>query len=357
MQQQQARPQASGSAVASETSLFAGLSFPEVPTSLIVPRQRAAAEPGGQDAGHSRAEPVAEGTEMVSLESSSSAPQVVQALVQSASLASLYAPAPIARNYPDLSRISGSGSGSGSLARPRMAPSSSFSATGDADESVGLLSTAASAPPAVGDDEPHSAFATGTAAAAVTAAAAAATASATATTSSTSASADPTNASLIHDLMLENARLAEENSRLQRAFALQQAQQAQQRVPAVVASPVGPQTQYMQPTIVSGQGLGAHQSAPAQGIRVSGSTPPAQREGVKYVCCGTCRQWLLSPRDAAFVYCPQCRCINNCGALPPPTAGHHQLNSTGARPGSTLSQPERWELPPYIQDCFRGIWR
>ena len=25
---------------------------------------------------------------------------------------------------------------------------------------------------------------------------------------------------------------------------------------------------------------------------------------VKYVCCGNCRQWLSSPRDATFVYCP-----------------------------------------------------
>lgn len=50
---------------------------------------------------------------------------------------------------------------------------------------------------------------------------------------------------------------------------------------------------------------------PATGITVNDTTMPP-REGVKYVCCGGCRQWLLAPRDAVYVACGTCQAINNC---------------------------------------------
>lgn len=44
------------------------------------------------------------------------------------------------------------------------------------------------------------------------------------------------------------------------------------------------------------------------------SRPP--EKGVKYVCCGGCRQWLMAPRDAVYVVCAQCDSINNCNLAP-----------------------------------------
>jgi len=329
---QQSRP--ASQAEAAESSLFAGLSFPEVPTSLIVPRR-------ARDEVPTAPAPVVDenfyGTEMVNLEpgsitgaSQASAPPVVQAITQTNSLASLYAPAPAATRYPEISSITRGGSLS-SRPFPASAPVAVAAvprAQLDADERVGLLSSQG------------------------------------ATLSSTALDAEGANASLIHDLMMENARLADENARLSREKA------ALEHASAPVATPVTSLARalpdYHQPTIISsnsgaavasGSSVGSL-SAPAQGIRISGSTPPAQREGVKYVCCGACRQWLLSPRDAAYVYCPQCRSINNCGAMPPASGQNRgELHETGTRAGPLLERPETWALPPYISECFRGIFR
>lgn len=341
---QLSREQISPPTQAEPSNLFAGLSFPDVPTSLIVPRQRPLAHTalsssvgggGGGDAGaiaaplpSSAAEDM-QGTEMVSMEGGSSqgtvasAPQapVVQAIMQSTSLASLYAPVPVAtRNYPDISGLSRGGGGQ-------------LRVVDDSEERVGLLHQAPQA--------------SGNAAA------------------SREIEAEAANASLIHDLMMENARLAEENARLLREKAA--SDQAAARSPATSSSSSST-TSYHGPTIVSGPPLsyaptsavGSHLSAPAQGVRISGSTPPAQREGVKYVCCGTCRQWLLAPRDATYVFCPQCRCINNCGNMPASQPQQPQQQSqyeTGMRAGPVMDRPETWELPPYFRDCFRGVWR
>ena len=44
----------------------------------------------------------------------------------------------------------------------------------------------------------------------------------------------------------------------------------------------------------------------------SSSAGTASNPTVKYVCCGHCRQWLLSPADAQYVHCPTCDCVNHC---------------------------------------------
>jgi LSD1 subclass zinc finger protein len=46
-----------------------------------------------------------------------------------------------------------------------------------------------------------------------------------------------------------------------------------------------------------------NQPQPQTQQQLSTSTSNEQAT-LKYVCCGSCRQWLSSPRDAAFVYCP-----------------------------------------------------
>ena len=250
-------------------SLFAGLSFPEVPTTIIrvplpSPEQK---------------ELIAEQTTATESHTSHTPTNntIVQAIMQSTSLASLYAPtAPaIRRSYPEISNTVSS--------TVRMDP----------DERVGLLSSSIT------------------------------------TAQGREGVSDGANATLINELMQENARLAEENARLVRMQ-----QQSPQALPI-----------HNHQSISQGP-VGVAVSAPAQGIRIQGTSPPAQREGVKYVCCGTCRQWLLSPRDAVYVFCPQCRSVNNCGAV------SHSPPAPLAQPSDPLSS-----FPRNFIDCFQGFFR
>ena len=48
---------------------------------------------------------------------------------------------------------------------------------------------------------------------------------------------------------------------------------------------------------------------------LSDTTKPPEK-GVKYVCCGGCRQWLMAPREAVYVVCSTCDSINNCNLVP-----------------------------------------
>lgn len=43
-------------------------------------------------------------------------------------------------------------------------------------------------------------------------------------------------------------------------------------------------------------------------------TPDQSGVALKYVCCGGCRIWLSAPSDAVYVKCPGCNSINNCAA-------------------------------------------
>jgi len=58
-------------------------------------------------------------------------------------------------------------------------------------------------------------------------------------------------------------------------------------------------------------------SAPAQvsdtgAVNVNMSTAGTSNGQTKYLCCGGCRQWLMSPVDAELVYCPTCHNVNRC---------------------------------------------
>ena len=58
----------------------------------------------------------------------------------------------------------------------------------------------------------------------------------------------------------------------------------------------------------------------------SGVGAAQSRDGVKYVCCGGCRQWLVAPRTAVYVVCTQCESVNNCNiaTAPPGTVPNDQ---------------------------------
>lgn len=263
---QQARQQEEDADEDAVGSLFAGLSFPEVPTTII-----RGPLPSPEQMELITEQPTA--TESHTLTNNT----IVQAIMQSTSLASLYGPtAPaIRRSYPEISN------------------KLSSTVCTDPDERVGLLSSSIT------------------------------------TAQEREGVSDGANATLINELMHENARLAEENARLVRMQ-----QQSPQALPI-----------HNHQSISQGP-VGVAVSAPAQGIRIQGTSPPAQREGVKYVCCGTCRQWLLSPRDAVYVFCPQCRSVNNCGAV------SHSPPAPLAQPSDPLSS-----FPRNFLDCFQGFFR
>lgn len=98
---------------------------------------------------------------------------------------------------------------------------------------------------------------------------------------------------LIDELLQENSRLTEEVQSLRRLVAHQQSN--------VAATTTGPRQNLAQ--------------SPATGQQVADTTnPPAA--GVKYVCCGACRQWLLAPKEATYVVCSRCQAVNNCALTP-----------------------------------------
>ena len=323
---------------ATSDTMFAGLSFPEVPSSLIIMRGTRKVLPQSQH----KMNVTTEGTVAEPVESTSSPPPVVAAIMQSTSLASLYAPAtrPVTSlQYPDLSSLASAPVAVNQIDRNNDRE--------DMSERAALL-----VPPTA-----VRALRTETAA-----------------TRPQFASNVGQSNELIHELMEENARLAEENAKLRvtiNHIPLQVGGGAVQVQPApgmlgqACTRPQSNTHPTILPTasanhmesIMGSMGLGSIGAAianPALGIRIQGSHPPQGRDGIKYVCCGTCRQWLLSPRDAVYVFCPQCRSVNSCALLPP-----SQTTITDDVQAIRRSRAEEanYFFPRYILDCFQGIYR
>jgi LSD1 subclass zinc finger protein len=114
---------------------------------------------------------------------------------------------------------------------------------------------------------------------------------------------------LLDDLLRENTRLSEEVSQLRQALAQSMPSNGQRQLNTVQQSQLiqTPQQQ-LHPTTIN-------QQQQATGVSISDtSAPPAA--GVKYVCCGSCRQWLLAPKQAVYVVCSGCDAVNNCNLVP-----------------------------------------
>eukprot|EP00981_Chlorochromonas_danica_P007070 scaffold1537_cov162-Ochromonas_danica.AAC.28 len=90
---------------------------------------------------------------------------------------------------------------------------------------------------------------------------------------------------LVQELLQENSRLTEEVAALKRKLTQQLPAQQQQQQSA---------TQQQQTT----------------------SDTSSSSERVKYVCCGHCRQWLKAHGDAVLVRCTFCDAVNNCSLVP-----------------------------------------
>ena len=92
----------------------------------------------------------------------------------------------------------------------------------------------------------------------------------------------------------------------------------QQSWPQVRGTVVSPTSQQAQPQVyeINRSGSSLHMPPPLINSSTiassSSSAGTASNPTVKYVCCGHCRQWLLSPADAQYVHCPTCDCVNHC---------------------------------------------
>lgn len=97
------------------------------------------------------------------------------------------------------------------------------------------------------------------------------------------------------------------------------------------------------------------QTAPPLTQSQVGTSTANEQASLKYVCCGSCRQWLSSPRDAAFVYCPGCGAVNNCNIKPTDAT-----NTATAPPVAPTAPPtrrvgDRQSWPWYLQ-CVEGLF-
>lgn len=113
---------------------------------------------------------------------------------------------------------------------------------------------------------------------------------------------------LVTDLMSENARLSSELEDLKKSLAT--------KYPSTVTAPGAAAS-----ATSSSAALGVQQVGMMRGERdeenhglLQASTDSSQL-GVKYVCCGNCRMWLSAPINALLVKCPGCDSVNRCDGM------------------------------------------
>ena len=87
--------------------------------------------------------------------------------------------------------------------------------------------------------------------------------------------------------------------------------------------------------------------------QVQSSSVNTQGQTIKYVCCGSCHQWLTAPVESRYVFCPTCEHVNACPQTPtlPATRPVYTQDSNDSE-----RQTVPWLLLP-IYDCMRGMLR
>lgn len=146
------------------------------------------------------------------------------------------------------------------------------------------------------------------------------------------------NSHLINELIRENERLARE------VQILKQAQQQQ------------PQSQTQADHGSHALDHASTEMSPQTQLALSNTAlafRPPQLGKNKYVCCGQCRHWLLVAVDKNLVACPQCDAVNNC-SLPEPTDATAAAAPAPAPAESTLSAIGQ-QLWGSFGDCMRGV--
>ena len=108
---------------------------------------------------------------------------------------------------------------------------------------------------------------------------------------------------LVTDLVNENARLVSEVEDLKRSLL--------QSAPSAHVVPVPVPTTRDAPSSSSAmvRDGGAEER---QGLLLQTAEQTAPQ--IKYICCGVCRTWQSAPFEAAYVKCPSCEAVNKCPA-------------------------------------------
>jgi len=97
-----------------------------------------------------------------------------------------------------------------------------------------------------------------------------------------------------------------------------------------------PQQNSAESVMVTGAGTAGAAVSAAQGATTD-----------KYVCCGQCRQWLRVPREVQMVHCPQCNVVNNCGLA--------ELSRGGSAVARRDPNSTRGGLATWLSFCFENI--
>ena len=109
---------------------------------------------------------------------------------------------------------------------------------------------------------------------------------------------------LVSDLIAENARLCSEVEHLKRSL-----------LPSgVTVDGANTRAPSSSETIIRGQEDDMVRGDPSDELHslLLQQGSPQTEVGLKYVCCGSCRTWLSAPNDASYVRCPGCDSVNNC---------------------------------------------
>lgn len=149
------------------------------------------------------------------------------------------------------------------------------------------------------------------------------------------------NELLIQDLIIQNNKLTEEVGELRNIISGTQSgintgtSQSQVRSYTLPA-----------PSPFIGSVVGMTLNAPAQGELMEGrvQSPEFARLN-KYICCGSCQQWISGPKLAKFVTCPGCSSVNDCTA----TRGE------GSEEIRRVEAEGRLSSVPWYMKCLEGF--
>ena len=108
---------------------------------------------------------------------------------------------------------------------------------------------------------------------------------------------------LVTDLVAENSRLCSELADLKRSLAERYPSTMNPLAPQNVVPSSSESARLQQEGMIRGDVDGENHG-------LLQSSADRTKDGIKYVCCGTCRTWLSAPVTATYVKCPQCDAVN-----------------------------------------------
>ena len=247
------------------TNIFAGLSFPEVPTHAIQPPTYESVA-DVKDSGNAESVVVANVVEVKLTVPKEEVPFVKPAAHSALSLASLYTTTESEQgvSYPELPVSFVSMTYDNARFDYRAEESGSFTESSNTQMPVEYVNLGSSCPP-----EEKTA----------------------------------TESCLVTDLVAENSRLCSELADLKKSLAERYPSTINPLAPANVAPSSSDTARLQQEGMIRGEVDGENHG-------LLQASADRTKDGMKYVCCGTCRTWLSAPVTAVYVKCPQCDAVN-----------------------------------------------